>query len=176
MRLVVHLEYVFHRKLRVTLRRGDAFVAEQLLNRAQVCAFLQHVRAEGMAKCVRVNVRRKSFGDGNLLNDAPDAARGETSPTPVDQQGGCVLTRLAESLLPGRKINRERTLHRIPKGNVAFLLPFAADKNRLRTQADVVDIDSGQFRVADAASVQQFEHEMVALRESRYFWHLTVEH
>src|SRR5260370_32950967 len=170
MRLVVHLEHVFHRKLRGTLRRREAFVAEHLLDRAQVSDFFQHVRAEGMAKCVRVNVRGKAFGDGNLLNDAPDAARGETSPTPVDQQGGCVLTRLAESLLPGTKINHERTLHRIPKGNVAFLLPFAADKNRLRTQADVIDIDSGQLRVADAASVQQFEHEMVALGGGRYFW------
>src|SRR5260370_7329096 len=115
-----------------------------------------------MAKYVRVNGRGKALGDGNLLNDAPDAARGETSPTPVDQQGGCVLTRLAESLLPGTKINHERTLHRIPKGNVAFLLPFAADKNRLRTQADVIDIDSGQLTFPDAPPLHQSANNIIA--------------
>src|SRR6266851_4046758 len=174
--LVVNLQHMLHRKLRVTLRSGEAFVAEQLLDRAQVGAFFQHVRAEGMAKRVRVYVRGKSFGDGNLLDDAPDAARGETSPAPVDEQSGCVLTHLAESLLPGGKISREPPLHRIAKGNVAFFFSLAANKNRLGAKADVVEIDSGQLRVADTASVQQFEHEMVALGEGRHFWHLTVEH
>src|ERR1700752_3164227 len=34
MGLIVHLQYVLHRKLRVALRGGQAFVAEQFLNRA----------------------------------------------------------------------------------------------------------------------------------------------
>src|ERR1700736_2213600 len=125
MRLVVHLQHVFHRKLRVTLRRGEAFMSEQLLDRTQVTAFFQHVRAEGMAECVRVNVRRKAFGDGNLLDDAADAARGETAPAPVDYKRGSVLTLLSENLLPCRKINHESTLHRIAKGSIAFFLPLA---------------------------------------------------
>ena len=77
MRLVVHLEHVLHRQLRVALRSSEAFVAEQFLNGAQVGAFFQHVRAESVAQSVRMHVRRKAFGDRNFLDDAADAARGE---------------------------------------------------------------------------------------------------
>ena len=43
-------------------------MAEQLLNRPKVCAFLQHVRPECVSKGVRVNVGREPFGDGDPLD------------------------------------------------------------------------------------------------------------
>ena len=85
MRLVVYLQHMFHRQLRVALRSCEAFVAEQLLNRAQIGAFFQHVHAECMPQRVRVDVRRKAFGNSNLLDDAADAARSESSAPPVDE-------------------------------------------------------------------------------------------
>src|SRR5271170_2801832 len=88
MRLIVNLQHMFHRQLRVTLRGSEPLVAEQLLNGAQIGAFLEHVRTESMAQRVRVDVRRKAFGDGNLLDDAADAAGGEPATTPVDEQRG----------------------------------------------------------------------------------------
>jgi hypothetical protein len=86
MRLVVDLQHMLHRKLRVALRGGQALVAEQLLNGAQVGAFFQHVRAESMAQRVRMHVRRKSLRDRNLLDDAAHTARGEPPAAPVDEQ------------------------------------------------------------------------------------------
>src|SRR6267142_1945328 len=46
--LVVHIHDVFDRKLRVALGGCQTFVSQQFLNRPQVRAFFQHVRAEGM--------------------------------------------------------------------------------------------------------------------------------
>src|SRR5246500_5974484 len=48
MRLVIHRQHVFHGKLCIALRRRQPFVAQHFLDRPQVCAFLQHVRAEGV--------------------------------------------------------------------------------------------------------------------------------
>ena len=91
MRLIVNLQHMLHRQLRVALRGREAFMAEQLLNRAQVGAFLQHVRAEGMAQSVRMHIRGKTFRDRNLLDDAADAARGQPSAALIDQQSARVL-------------------------------------------------------------------------------------
>lgn len=57
MRLIVNLENVFHRKLRVALRRSQALVTEKFLDRAQVSTFLEHVRAKCVAKRVGMNIR-----------------------------------------------------------------------------------------------------------------------
>jgi hypothetical protein len=43
----------------------------KFLNGAQVGAFFQHVRAEGVAQRVRMDLGGKAFGDGNFLDDAP---------------------------------------------------------------------------------------------------------
>ncbi len=48
MRFVVHVHHVLHGQLRVALCGREPLVAEHLLNRAQVSAFLQHVRTKGM--------------------------------------------------------------------------------------------------------------------------------
>jgi hypothetical protein len=57
MRLVVNLQHVLHRQLRVALRSGKTFVTEHLLNRPQVRALLEHVRAESVPQGVRMHVR-----------------------------------------------------------------------------------------------------------------------
>ena len=74
MRLIVNLQHVFDGKLRVPLRRGKPLVAEHLLDRAQVSAFLQHVSSEGVTQGVRMNVGRQPFGNRDFLDDAPYAA------------------------------------------------------------------------------------------------------
>ena len=56
MGLIIDLQHMFHRKLGITLRGGEALVTEQLLNGAQVGALFEHVRAEGVAKRVGMNV------------------------------------------------------------------------------------------------------------------------
>src|ERR1039458_10561367 len=67
---VVDLHHVFDGELRVALRGREALMAEHLLDRAQVGAFLQHVSAEGMAQRVRMHIGRESARYGDLLHNA----------------------------------------------------------------------------------------------------------
>ena len=85
MGLIVDVQHVLDRKLSVALGGGKTLVAEHLLNRPQVGAFLQHVCAEGMAQGVRMHIRRKPLGNGNLLDDAAHAAGGEPAAAQIDQ-------------------------------------------------------------------------------------------
>jgi hypothetical protein len=86
MGLIVHMEHVFDGELGVALRGGEALVAEHLLDGAQVSTFLEHVGAEGVAQGVGMDIGGKSFGDGNLLDDAAHAAGGEAASALVDEQ------------------------------------------------------------------------------------------
>ena len=64
-------------ELGVALGGGEALVAEQFLNGAEVGAFFEQMGSEGVAQGVRMNVRRQAAQDGDALDDAADAARGE---------------------------------------------------------------------------------------------------
>ena len=57
MRLVVDLRQLRGGQLRVALRRREPLVAEQFLNRTQVSAFFQQMRAECMTQRMRMHVR-----------------------------------------------------------------------------------------------------------------------
>src|ERR1019366_4018547 len=83
---VVNLHHMFDGELRVALGSREALMAEHLLDSSQVGAFLQHVRAEGMAQGMRMHVGRESARYGNLLHDAAHAAGREPRPAKVDQQ------------------------------------------------------------------------------------------
>src|ERR1019366_9327522 len=114
MRPVVNLHHVLDRQLRVTLRGRETLVAEHLLDGAQVGAFFQHVRAEGMAQRVRMHVGRESARHRDLLHDAAHAARGEPRPAQVDQQRS--LNRalgFAQHALPRWQIGLHRCLRRV---------------------------------------------------------------
>ena len=80
---IVNLHYVFDGKLRVALRCREPLVAQQFLDGAQICTSGQHVRAERMTQRVGMNVRRQSFCSGDFFDDAPHAARGQSSSTLV---------------------------------------------------------------------------------------------
>ena len=85
-RLVIDVEQVFHRELRVTLRGRQSLVTKQFLNRAQIGAFFEHVGAKSMAQGVRMNVGRESFGDGDFLDDPADTAGGQASAALIEEQ------------------------------------------------------------------------------------------
>jgi len=61
MRLIVDVHHVLDGELGVALRGGQALVAEEFLDGAQVGSLFQHVRAEGVAQGVGMN-----FGDSPL--------------------------------------------------------------------------------------------------------------
>ena len=86
MRLIVDLQHMLHRELRIALRGGKSLVTEQFLDGTQVGAFFEQVSAEGMTKGVGVEIGWKSPGDGDLLHDPSHTAGGEAGAAQVQQQ------------------------------------------------------------------------------------------
>src|SRR5437879_6338469 len=127
MRLIVNLQHMLHRKLRVALSRRKAFVPQQFLDGPQVSPFFQHVSAKGVAQRVRVHVRRKPISDGNLLDDASNTTRSNASTALVDEQGRRTLARFPKKFLPFGQINGQRVPHRVAEGHVPLFLPLAAN-------------------------------------------------
>ena len=54
-------------------------MAEQFLDAAQICAFFQQMRAEGVPQGVRMYVGGEATLDGNALDDASYRASGQSS-------------------------------------------------------------------------------------------------
>ena len=59
----------------IALRGRKPGMAQNLLDRPQISAFLQHVGSKGVAQRVRMHVGGKAMGERKLLHDAADAAR-----------------------------------------------------------------------------------------------------
>ena len=87
-----------------------------------------------------------------------------------------VLAVCLHQLSAAREISCKRTLGRVAKWNVAFFFPFATNQNCFSAQADIFQVDARKFRIADAASIKQFEHQPVALRKSRDLRHFSIDH
>src|SRR5271157_3848023 len=139
MRAVVHLHHVLDRKLSVSLRGRQALVAEHLLDGAQVSALLQHVRAEGVPQSVWMNVGREPARNGDLLDDAANAASGQTASAQVDEQRSfCGSPGFAEHSLARRHIALERGFRGIAERDVSLFLAFTSHQNDFLRPADVV--------------------------------------
>ena len=90
-------------ELGVALGCGEALVAEEFLNGAEVGALFKQVSSECVAQGVRVNVRGKAAQDGDALDDASDAACGEArlaaalkaAQLQIEKEGGRVQGPLA---------------------------------------------------------------------------------
>src|SRR5271165_5696684 len=96
--------------------------------------------SESVAQSMRMNIRRKSLSDRNLLDNSSYAASREPAAASVDQQRGSILLKLTQRLLAGGNISGERHPDCIPKGNIALFLSLTADENRFCAQPNIVEI------------------------------------
>ena len=85
MRLVINFQHVLHGQLRIALGCRKTLMAEHFLDGTQVCAFFEHVRAEGVAQRVRMHIGREPFCYSDLLDDAAHAASGKPAASLIDQ-------------------------------------------------------------------------------------------
>ena len=86
MRLIVNLQHMLHRKLRISLCGREPFVAKQFLDRPQVRSFLQHVCSKRMSQRVRMHIGRQALGHRNLFDDSSNTSSRQPPPPPVDEQ------------------------------------------------------------------------------------------
>ena len=85
MRPVVDLRDLPDRELGVALGGRQALVSQQFLDGPQVGTLLQHVRAEGVAQRMGVDLRRQSFSQRDSLDD-PAHAPGRQAPCSLHLQ------------------------------------------------------------------------------------------
>src|SRR5271165_6804016 len=150
MRLIVNLQHMLHRQLRVALGGRQTLVAQQLLNRPQISALLEHVRAKSMTQRVRMHIRRKPLRHGNLLDNASNAASSKPPAASVNQERGRMLSSRAKNSLAFRQIRSQSQPHRLTERDVTLFLPLAANQDSLGAKTNVVQVDSGKLRVANA--------------------------
>src|SRR5919107_180118 len=86
-RLVVDLDEFLHRDVRVNLRGGEARVAEEFLDVAEVGAAVEEVRGEGVAQGVRADVVDARADFDVLVHHAADRARGDARALVVEEDG-----------------------------------------------------------------------------------------
>src|ERR1035438_5421507 len=139
---------------------GEAGVAEEFLDGAQVGAIGQQVGGVGVAEAVGVHGGVAGEVGGVEFDDATDAARRETGMAVVEEDGG---------LLAHHGTLAEVALQRLGgftgKRHLALLLAFTADAEPAGGAVDVLEVEACQFADADAATVEQLEESAVARGE-----------
>ncbi len=83
---IVDLGQMLEIQMCVDLGRGDAGVAEQFLDRAQVSARLQQMAGKGVAQHVRMHVLLESACPRQSLQPPLHSAWAEPFPVPTDEQ------------------------------------------------------------------------------------------
>src|SRR5262249_28324462 len=109
-----------------------------------------------------MDVWRQAAGHRDLLHDAGDAARGQWPAAAVDEQFLRVPFSFLKYLAAHRAIRRQRFRSRAFQRHVTLFLPFAADQDYSVGFFNITQLDSYQFRVAQAAAVKQLENGAVA--------------
>ncbi len=84
--MIIHLPQPSPRDMGVDLGGGEAGVAEEFLDGAQVGAGLEQVGGEGVAQGVRADAMLSAGAQQMAMDDAADAAGGEGAAAGVQKQ------------------------------------------------------------------------------------------
>ena len=164
MRLPVHLEQLRRVDVRVALRRAQARVAEQLLDRAQVGAALQQMRRERVAERVRADAGARAARRDVAPHEPVDAPRGQPCPrgssrTADRVAGASVGARGSARRAPAgaaRATSASRSFRYarsaaavlVLNGTSRSLPPLPSTRTILRAQVHVVEIEARPARSA----------------------------
>ena len=159
-------------QVRIALRGGKSRMAQHLLNGAEVRTLLQHVRAKGVAQRVRMHVRRQAAPRAICLTMRP-TLRVVRRPLPwsraLSMSASTIFLRRRQFLRARGQIGADGRCRRIPQRNIALLATLAAHQQAFVGPLHVVEIQTHQLRVADAAAVEQLKDDAIALRPARLF-------
>ena len=125
---------------------------------------------------MRMDIGRKPFGDGDVLHDASYAARCKRAASPVDEQFCCSRARFGQHLAARLKIGPNRFRSSACERNIALLLAFTANQQHLVGPLEIVQLNSNQLRVAQAAAIKKLKNGAVTLRKRRGFGQVAIEY
>ena len=135
----------------VHLGRGQAGVAQQLLDHPQVGPPVEQVGGVGVAQGVGVGGR-----GGPAVEDAPDVPRARGGP----RAGSRRPPRAGPSMRPARRSSqaRRRGHGGVVDRDAALLVALAQHGDRAAAQVDVAPVEPAQLRDPQPGGVEQLEH------------------
>jgi prolyl oligopeptidase len=159
-RVVEGAAQVRDRLIEVDLRRLDARMAEQFLQRRHVAAAFDEVGCERVAHRVRRRAVDAALR-GVVLYDLPHLAQTEARVAVAQEE---------RAVARGGALMQVR-LHRVDGGlgerHHAPFVALAGDHGELLGEIDVVEIESGEFGAAQPAAVEQLDDRAIARGEVR---------
>lgn len=145
----------------VHLRRGQARVPEQLLDRAQVRATLEHMRRRRVTQPVRPEVGHALRLGKDAMNDAAHRARVDALPALAQEDGGAAAL-VREFWATVRAPIVERARRRDSVRHDPLPPALAEDAQRAPARVEVVDVKPAELRDADAGGVEEFDDRPIA--------------
>ena len=168
MRLVVHLDQLFHRNVGVDLGSGESRVAQQFLDVSQVCAAVEQVRGERMAQCVWTDVMYARAEANVLFHQTSDRARRYARALVIqDERLGVAFgsRRMLQETFTHVEVVLQGPRGRIAERHNTFFAALTEHAQQFALEIDVAEIELDQFRNAHAGRIEQFEDGPVALSE-----------
>ena len=169
MGFVVYLLDLTDGELGVALGGGESFVAEHLLNGAEVGSFFEHVGAEGVAEGVGMDVGGEAAAKCDGFDDTADAAGGKAAVAAhaeVGEEGAVVeepdFAGGGEAGFAEWQVGADGGSGFVAEGDETLFAAFATDEDGVVLPLDVEHVEADEFGVADAASVEEFEDDAVA--------------
>ncbi len=139
----------------VDLGGGDAGVAEEFLDAAEIGAGVEHVSGEGVAELVGADVDGDAGVAEVFLEEFADADAGEACAALGDEEGSGLDAGLGAVALDGLEGRRA-------DGDDALFAALAENADGLREGIDVGDVEADELREAEAAGVEELEDRGVA--------------
>jgi len=155
MRFFVGFFQAFHGDVSVDLRGGDAGVAEEGLDAAEIGAGVEHVSGKGVAEFVGANGNRDIGVAEIFLEEIADGDGGDAAAALGDEEGAGGDAGLGTVFLDGFE-------GRGADGDDALLLAFAKDADGLGEGINMGDIEAGELGEAEAGGVEELEDGGVA--------------
>src|SRR6266851_3025033 len=150
MRGVVHAHQVLRAHVGVALGRGEAAVAQQLLDEAEIRAGSQHVGGEAVAE----GMGRHPLDDPGPTragaHDAKRATRGEPAAPRVEEERPAPAP-------AQREVGREGVQRGLADRHHALLAPLAEDADGAPILVEIVDVEATALRHPQPTRVEQLQ-------------------
>jgi len=144
----------------IDLRGGDGGVAKHFLDGTKVSSTVEEVGSEGVAECMRVDVRRKVNERGPFLEQEFDAPGRETAAAGVEEEGRIpgVGFQIREEHRPCvQQIGLECVLAGLSEDDLTLFGSFAPNAGYAAVEVYALEVERGDFGNSKAGAIREFQ-------------------
>jgi hypothetical protein len=148
----------------INLGRGEAFMAQKLLDHPEVGPAGKKVGGKGVTQKMGIDAGVESSRFGRLFDDAPEVGSGEAATVVAEKH---VPSRFGADQLGSGDIEvvLEGFLRDRPEKNEAFLVSFSTDPGATARKVELLDPKGENFRSAQSGCIKKFKESAVAKSE-----------